>query len=277
MALYDSSVTRVQPLFKQLYRRDPSGAGWLDGLLSLGSRVAAGNTDFSGGQLGRLRASPQFQVPVASPCDYLKTLAASRERLVEAAAKKNLTKLNALTREKREGLMKGDPANIRQAKTLIDADRLPGKGKWWILEGVSKIDCVLQAEQATVFIEGKRTEAQLTEQVFWDTRRNQVFRNLDCLRSVCGANTTFYMLLVVEKGSEAEKAASMLDQNCVTAARDSWPHLNRAAGEQLLRRYLGYTTWQNVAIRLRECVSIQYPDTSTEAHEKGFCGPCEWL
>jgi hypothetical protein len=278
VAIHETSLTRVQPLFKQLYRRDPSGIGWLTRLLSMGSRVPTGGTDASADQdPGSLRLSPQFEVPVASPRDYLKTLVASRERLLEAAATKDLTKLNPLNREKRERLMRGEPATLKEAQKFIEADRLPGKGKWWILEGLSKINCVLLSERTTIFIDGRRTEIKLTEHVFWDPRRNQVFRNLDCLRSLCSPGISCYLLLVVEKGTELEKAAAALDQNCVRAARDSWPHLDRAAGDQLLRRYLGFTTWQDIAVGLQEFVKIQYPDTSIEAHEKGLCGPCEWV
>lgn len=278
MGAHDSSLTRVQPLFKQLYRRDPSGMGWLGRLLSMGSRVSAGDTDLQADQeTGPLRIPPQFEVSVASPRDYLKALVGARERLVEAASTKDLSKLNSFTRDKRERLLKGEPATIKAAQKLIETDRLPGKGKWWILEGLSRIDCVLLSDRATVFIEGKRMETQLTEHVFWDPRRNQVFRILDCLRSLCGPSTSFYMLLVVEKGSEAEQAASTLDQNGLRAARDSWPHLDQSTGERLLRRYLGFTTWQDIALGLQKLVQIQYPDTSIEANAKGFCGPCEWL
>ena len=39
--LKDSSVTRVQPVFRQLHHGDPTGITWLANLLSMGSRSGA--------------------------------------------------------------------------------------------------------------------------------------------------------------------------------------------------------------------------------------------
>ena len=36
---HDSSLTRVQPVFNQLVRLDPTGRRWLGSLLALGSRA----------------------------------------------------------------------------------------------------------------------------------------------------------------------------------------------------------------------------------------------
>ena len=146
-------------------------------------------------------------------------------------------------------LLEGDPEAIAQGLDHINRGRTrAGKGTWWVLEGTTKVDCAIFGEKATVFIEGKRTERKLTDRVTWDLDRSQVFRNLDALRKMPhNDGVDYFALLVVEGGSEAEKAARNLDSD-YRVALPSWPHLSPEQAEELYgRHYLGFTTWEAIA------------------------------
>lgn len=250
MGQHDSSKTRVQPIFEALLKR-PS-AEWLPALLALGSRARECRPAGFGG-IGLLRKeSPyQFEYPVTAPRDYLKVLLASKGRL-RSAVEKNPGILNSSkdpeVRKKRQLLLEGDTETVAEGLHALDKSRVrSGKGTWWVLEGTTYVDCALFTEQATVFIEGKRTEPHLTESVSWDLQRNQVFRNMDVLRGKHGSTVDFFGLLIVEGKSSAEEEARKLDAGYQMAVA-SWPHLSNNEARQLYEHhYLGYTTWQQIA------------------------------
>jgi hypothetical protein len=132
--------------------------------------------------------------------------------------------------------------------------------QWWIFEGETSIDCALFAEKVTVFIEGKRTEPDLTSSTEWYPKRNQVFRNLDCLQEFREKADRYYVLLIVEDGSPTHAPAASLDLSDVPA-RESWPHLDERKVSDLRNHYLGFTTWQRLAISF----GLLLPQTTQEA------------
>ncbi|MDB5386258.1 MAG: hypothetical protein JWM11_1904 [Planctomycetaceae bacterium] len=252
MGLRDSSKTRVQPVLGGLVARPTSA--WLPELLAMGSRASVCRPA-GFGTTGPLLANPPFKFEhrVTAPRDYLKVLLASKGRL-RSAVEKNGALLNSSpdpeVRKKRVSLLEGDTETIAEGLRYLDTRHVrSGKGTWWVLEGSTYVDCALFAENATVFIEGKRTEPQLTESISWDLQRHQVFRNLDTLRGEHGKNGDFFVLLIVEAQSSAEAEARCLDTGYELAV-PSWPHLSNLEARQLYEKhYLGYTTWQQVAER----------------------------
>lgn len=262
MGLRDSSKTRVRPVLGGLVER--ANSNWLPELLEMGSRATACRP--SGyGTVGPLRAdSPcKYEYPVTSPRDYLKVLLASKGRL-RSAVEKNTGLLNSSpdpeVRKKRQLLLEGDSDTIAEGLRCLDTRRVrSGKGTWWVLEGTTYVDCALFSENATLFIEGKRTEPTLTESVSWDPQRNQIFRNLDVLRSSHEVGSDFFVLLIVEAQSGAEIEARRLDAGYEMAIA-SWPHLSQDEARQLYEKhYLGYTTWQLVAERFELSLSDTFP------------------
>jgi hypothetical protein len=104
----------------------------------------------------------------------------------------------------------------------------------------------------------------------------QVFRNLDCLRAICASGQNFYVLLIVDEGGGAHRAAASLDEG-VAVARQSWPHLNEEQADELYRRYLGVTTWTQVVGRFSDQTSLKLPHDVQEAEKMGLSGTCVWL
>lgn len=266
---YDSSLTRVQPVFRQLHRLDPTGVSWLGRLLASGSRARdLGVAGREASWTGQLTRPPIFEYQAEAPVDYLRCLVQRPDRILDAtqADTSLLSELSPAAAKRRRQLAEGDAEVVAEALRKLSAGRA---GRyWWVLEGPTSVDCVLMAEQVTVFIEGKRTEPHLTGGTTWDRHRHQVFRNLDCLRAMPGRAAQYYVLLLVEEHSPAMAEARELD-GAYPVARDSWPHLDNRQAEGLFSRYLGYATWQQIAGGLR------LPKTTDEARRLGLTGPCE--
>ena len=274
MGIRDSSKTRVQPVIGSLLTR--SADAWLPQLLSLGSRASicrAEGFDW----IGALRKEPPidqwFEWSAVAPADYLKALAGSPARL-RSAVDANPRILNwsksPLVAQKRQSLLDGEAEVVAEAHRYLDEGRLhSGKGTWWVLEGTTKVDCAIFAANATIFIEGKRTEPSLTQSVAWDLQRNQVFRNLDALRMARAPQSDFFVLTIVEQGTSAAREAEQLDSGHYVA-RPSWPHLTDKESQRLYEEhYLGFTTWQIVSERF----GILLKDTVEDQSFNSFSAP----
>lgn len=177
MGTFDSSLTRVQPVFTELYNKDMTGKQWLGRLLQLPQQRSASIIPEN---LGCLDQPPVFELPADPSRLFLKWLLEHPEEL-SVPDQKVWQKWNEQTRHNREALLRRDNAICNQAITELDRyDRLPAR-VWWRLEGISRVDCALTTPTTVVFIEGKRTEIGASKAVQWYPHRNQVLRNLECV------------------------------------------------------------------------------------------------
>jgi len=252
MGKRDSSLTRVQPVLGQILAN--GNADNLLRFLQLGSRSAHCSLKSilsPADSLENPAVSHRFEYPATAPAEYLKALLSSPDRLqraVKANPKILKSSKDPHVEEMRRRLLDGDREAIAEGLKHIESGRThQGAGTWWVLEGTTKVDCAIFTEHATIFIEGKRTERKLTDRVAWDLDRSQVFRNLDALRGLRKDGGDYFVLLIVEQGSEAEKAARLLDSD-YTVAVPSWPHLTGEQARELYdQHYLGFTTWEAIA------------------------------
>ncbi len=259
----DSSLTRVKPTFVQLARKQPSGVPWLSQLLRLGSRTAVvglpGGNEWTGALTRPVEQS--FELPCSPPLEYLKTLVhKAPERMPEGNQLNELEKrVSEETACKRRQLRQGTPSVVNEALAHLTAGRTAPA--WWVLEGTTMVDCALFARNVTVFIEGKRTEPHLTTGVSWDTKRHQVFRNLDVLKAHADRQEQYLMLLVVDEENRGVlREAEELDQR-PEVAFESWPHREPKDADELWAHYCGFTTWQEIASTF--CLDL--PKTRDEA------------
>lgn len=258
----DSSLTRVQPVFKQLVIQDSTGQSWMDRLLAMGSRSKAADLPTAPGWTGKLmKGRPVFEFSAPPPYDYLHYLLEHPNRLSWRKGKK----FSGETQEKRRALLDGN--EDMQAKAIECLKRNPRGSKWWIFEGTTQVDCALFAENVTLFIEGKRTEPKLTGHIEWDSKRHQVFRNLDCLRALEERTDRYCVLLIVDEANAGVlDQAKSLDTGFETA-RESWPHLSDSEAKELFGRYLGYLTWQD----LEREFDLFLPNTREDAEKTTCC------
>jgi hypothetical protein len=264
----DSSLTRVQPTFVQLGRRQSSGVPWLAQLLRLGSRASVIRLPSDDEWTGVLTKPVEqcFEFSCSPPLDYLKALVREApSRMPEGTQLHELEqRVSKDTADKRRQLKAQAPSAVDEAlKHLAAGKTAPA---WWVLEGTTMVDCALFARTVTIFIEGKRTEPHLTAAVSWDKRRHQVFRNLDGLEALPDRPEQYLMLLVVdEENGEVLHEAEVLDHQ-PNVAFASWPHRNPKEATALWAHYCGFTTWQRIA----SIFQLDLPPTRDEAIARGL-------
>ncbi|MCI0354659.1 MAG: hypothetical protein L0099_06435, partial [Acidobacteria bacterium] len=244
---YNSSLTRVQPVFDALHHRDPTGRSWLAFLLALGSR-SCGTTV---ADIGDLTGPPQYEFEADPDPRYLLWLASNPDRLV-SPDRAHWRRWSARTQRARRRLLKGEPRFRFGAMTDLVLRYPPPRRAWWRLEGSTKVDCALATEDALIFVEGKRTELSASKDVLWYRGRNQILRNLDCAREMAfrAKIPNYYVLLVVEGNLCQPGSARWTELQQITApetVESSFPHLNPADREEIMRQFLGYTTWEEIA------------------------------
>lgn len=258
MGKYNSSLTRVQPIFNGLCRWDKTGKIWLEPLLRLGNRSAhkLDNTT-----LDPLVEAPLYELPIQPPKLFLKWLLDNPDRLT-SPSDKNWSIWGETTKQKRRALLKNDADVQGEALVALDKCLKIPQRSWWRLEGITRVDCTMKTHSAVIFIEGKRTEIGASKRVLWYPYRNQVLRNLDCA-SEYAMNYGFkdyFVIVIVEKDlvnktrRMQEELESIIDPKTIEM---SLPHLSHREREQLMKHYLGVTTWQDIAEKfpvIRRCL-----------------------
>lgn len=249
MGKYNSTATRVTPIFKALMDAAPTGNRWLRPILSLGSR--------SEGRLGDLAyfLAPQDQRQwgknerrLLPPLSLLKWLVENispplHESLWGAPA----------TRAKRERLVNRDPAARDEALQLLNG---PYRKAWYTLEGKSQPDAFFEGEDFIIVIEGKRTERKSTTTTTWMPERNQMLRHMDAAWEIAQGRKVFGLMIVEgEEPAELYPSKHWLSESDKVVMKEtlttSLPHRTETERDQIAEGYLGVTTWQRVCRELR--------------------------
>jgi hypothetical protein len=236
---YDSSKTRVQPVFDALWKR---GRDWLPELLQLPSGgcpdASIVSRDFTLLE-GHWEPNERCLNPPVSLLSWLiRNTGALKSKTFEG--------------ESRQRLANGDPAAVDEALSLL---RTEGAARaWYVFEGPTCPDAYLIARDALVVIEGKRTEPTTTTDTTWLTGRHQMWRHLDAAWEVRGRRAVFGFFIVESEadGSLSEHwrsaAASCLGPDTL---RSSFPHRSSSEIDAISRCYLGVTTWRQVCDRFQ--------------------------
>jgi hypothetical protein len=260
---YDNTLTRVQPFFESLLRRDPSGRSWLPGLLAAAphGRSRLGELVDQPGWLiipiavpaasGRLAC---FEYPAIPPRELLAWFIDHPDELVWPPD----ADLSAETVRLRRALLLDDPRGSQaraqeRARELLATRSLVGR-EWWRFEAVSRLDCVLITDRLVLTIVGKRTEP-LTATTEWYPQRSQLVRDLEAAKGLSEGKQWATLLLSeepLEQGSRAELERTL---------PESAPHLSDAERAELLEAYLGNLTWREA----RQAVSSAGLDPSSES------------
>jgi hypothetical protein len=247
MGTYNSSKTRVVPVFDQLFAEDPSGAAWLDGLMRTGSRAVEVSLAEIRPHLvdGHPPTWGRAELALPAPLPLL-------EHLVQTIALQQVAKSRdkGSTREKREALARRDPSTIAEA---LQALRRGSRGRnWYVLEGASKPDATLIMDDAVLVIEGKRTERSCTSLTTWMGARSQLVRHMDAAMERFPAKRILGLLLVEgDGGAEAITpsphwiAETKAQYECAMLA-SSLPHRSPTERSLIAAGILGVATWQEV-------------------------------
>jgi hypothetical protein len=280
MGEFNSSVTRVWPVFEWLFRSDPTGTSWLGSLLRIGSRAEEAEPDLLADpgalctELARVeRALPvqlrkalgaehttrvgnirnAFEAEVPPSALFLRWLLEHPEQLVwpkTASGQKRV--YGPPTQENRERLLAGEPdARMQALNELKTVGAFGSRRKWWAFEGFTSVDCLLETRSLVLVIEGKRTEL-ISNSTDWFPGRNQVVRNLEVAQALAGGRN-FAVLVCAERPEELPEDAWMR----------SLPHFSHDEINELKRHYLGCATWSKVAEQL--CGGLSLPKKLDDA------------
>src|SRR5262245_42341553 len=148
MGKYDSSRTRVAPVFNQLFTRDPTGISWLPRLLTLPH--LAGRLPFP------LMLRPQpltgwgwdpVEKQLNPPRSLLEWMVQHGDKLQPRRSEASME-----TMAKRQALLRRDPTIINEAMAYLSQPTLPPIA-WYVLEGITKPDVYLETPEVLVVIE----------------------------------------------------------------------------------------------------------------------------
>jgi hypothetical protein len=241
----------VDPVFTHLLKMDPTGEQWLDALLELGLRATSTSPVPPGQRLvanhGPRWGKDEHKLP--APQALLECLVTHIDaQMVDASSS------SAAARKKRHGLATGDANAITEALTKIRAGRR-GRG-WFVLEGPSMPDALLETEHAVVCIEGKRTEAKCTTHTSWMRTRSQLIRHMDAAMERYPSKQIYGLLIVEGDGDEsATQPSAHWILQCAAQYEsimldNSLPHRTADERERIANGILGVATWQSVCARV---------------------------
>lgn len=283
--LYNSSITRVRPVFQQLLNRDPTGSGWLQNFLSMSRTMYASELSEEPGilvpwvseqleysdrilqqapyRIEKIQLQRCFEYPLPPPTAFLRWLIKHVDPQLWESKRSKFAK-SAETRDKRDRLF-GRHGTEEQQKTAREALRLleqhgnaGSRIKWWAFEGFTEVDCFLETDRLLLLIEGKRTEA-LSDSTNWYPGRNQLLRNLEVAKELAEQKGKAYgVMLLTEQPMDFPTGQEI---------EGSFPHLDAGTRTEILDNFLGSYTWEETC----HATGIDYntlPDTSVEVAEK---------
>lgn len=247
MGKHNSSRTRVAPIFDRLMQADATGATWLDGLVALSSHTPGVNVSPTGLRLidwhGRRWGSEERSL--SAPLALL-------EHLVQGITPEQV-------------VASGDAGEVRRRRMALahrDADQIAvalaelRSGKrgrhWFVLEGESRPDAMLETSDVVFVVEGKRTERSCTSKTKWMGRRSQLIRHMDAVSEAYRAKRVLGLLVVEgDGGSKAiapsaywiEESAKQIDPGMLEA---SLPHRTPTERERIAAGVLAPITWQSI-------------------------------
>jgi hypothetical protein len=250
MGIYNSSLTRVQPFFRILEARDPSGLSWVPQLLALSSnspqavKLAAALTQAEASS----RVALKFERRLPPPTEFLRWQIQNQDQLTwpkrdswspETRSKREKLfgrrDLSGISIERHAEVRALDYSSMTsEALSALATHGASGSSKkWWAFEGFTSVDCLISTGRFRLYIEGKRTEG-LSRSINWYPKRNQFLRNLESARA--DAEGVPFGCLVISE----HPIAAISD----TVIRESLPHLDPAGRSALLQNYLGNITWR---------------------------------
>jgi hypothetical protein len=241
MGIFDSTKTRVQPLFDFI----ACDSAKMSVLFSLFSK---NNTEY---------------FDDISECFYgdnEKSIAPSKvllrwclDNLDKLSMPKNYgVNITSPSYKKRESLFSNDASTIFEAKRLVCQNILPQKA-WYIFEGYTHPDVYFESNNAIYIGEAKRTEDKLTPSTTWLRERDQLIRHID---AVIESRKEIKSFLIVDK----PEFYNIDNYNAYAFFENSMPHRDKKTIERAHTSFIGYCTWDDICKKF----NIRFPNTIEE-------------
>ena len=231
---YDSSLTRVGPVFDRLAKRTDD---WIRKLLELPisgfAQVVIPETldlSFQNGCWG------SDEISLRPPVSLLSWLVRHPENW---AVKPD--------NEERVQLYSHDIDTVGRALELLRTSGLD-RG-WFIFEGRTHPDAMLVTPDAIVVVEGKRTELGPTTHTKWMAGRHQIWRHIDAAWEIRGRRNVYGILLVEgEDDHQVPEKWLRAVENTLSeeGIEGSFPHRPSDEIADIRQCFLGVCTWQQV-------------------------------
>lgn len=233
---YDSSKTRVAPVFDQLRLRTDD---WVRGLLILAQHGSPETIDdnIDLGYVAGAWGTNEKGIP--PPVALLSWLIRNLMPPLKP------TEIN----DDRQRLLARDAEAIEQALQLLGS--ASASRRWHIFEGPTYPDALIETRGALIVVEGKRTEAGPTESTTWMAGRRQIWRHMDAAWERRGDRTVFGLFLVEgapEQPFDVPPIWESASRDTLTAQAlsSSFPHRGTVERDAIARGFLGAATWQRV-------------------------------
>ena len=257
MRQFDSRFTRVQPIFDEIQKQD----NWLTSLLDL---------SFHNSNHKAPPASPiiekywgDSEKTIKSPDEYLLWMIANTNKLKDKSPDFGTSKDDD-TRRLRKELFQRNKDIYRKARKSIKENTYD---TWCILEGPTNYDLFIETEDFFYIAEGKRTENQRTSDTTWNSNRDQMIRNIDCLFSY-NTQKPIYAFYILEEQDGILLNKWPLDIKYYTQKehfKDSLPHRSEIEVDIIFESYIGHLTWQGLIEKFKIDKSI-IPDRYEKAN-----------
>ena len=247
MGTFNSSKTRVEPVFDWLVQADPTGSKWLQGLVASAAPSLEVDGISSDVRLvdghGRRWGSKECSLP--APLALLEYLV------------KNITENQVIgsrdvgeVRRRRMALARKDVDETAAALKELRAGR---RGRqWFVLEGQSRPDALLETSDIVLLVEGKRTEKSCTSKTKWMGKRSQLLRHMDAALEAYPKKRVLGLLVVEgDGGAEATTPSAYWKSECATQTsakmlEASLPHRTPEDQARLAAGVVGVATWQGI-------------------------------
>jgi hypothetical protein len=243
MGKYDSSKTRVTPIFDTLYANGKTGNSWLKILLNLpsgGKPVTVKNDwDFTILEKGWGENEKKLEPPVSLLSWLIRHCKTPKNGKLSADLEKT---------RKRQELIDESDFRIKEGLSLLRNN--PAQENWFVFEGQTQPDVFIQTSDLVIVIEGKRTEPETTKHTKWMQGRHQMLRHLDCAWEIKGRKQVIGFFIVEGEGTTDDvsdfwkkEATNTINQDAIAS---SLPHRGPEEQTAIANCFIGITTWQRI-------------------------------
>jgi hypothetical protein len=258
LGIYNSSRTRVAPLFGRLQSIDPSGRSWLQPLLDLASTRNVGRPEAGASPLQVARWWPKER-RLPAPNSLLEWLVRNAATPAHPSAWGRRA-----VEAKRRRLVDRDPVTLEEA--LLSIERGPSGRAWYVLEGPTQPDVYLATDDVIVVIDAKRTEEGPVTSTHWMPVRHQMLRHLDAVWDIKEEKRVYGIFIVEAEAGSSDRKPSAEWQYAVEATvspgalERSLPHRKPEERAAISDTLLGVTTWQAVCARFEIPTEVLIPE-----------------
>jgi hypothetical protein len=259
VGIYNSSRTRVAPVFGRLQCIDPSGRSWLQPLLDLASTRDVRRPEAAVSSPLRVARWWPKERRLPAPNSLLEWLVRNAATPAHPSAWGRRA-----VEAKRRRLVDRDSVTLEEA--LLSIERGPSGRAWYVLEGPSQPDVYLATDDLIVLIEGKRTEEGPVTSTHWMPVRHQMLRHLDAVWDIKEEKRVHGIFIVEADAGLPGRKPSAGWQYAVEAMispealERSLPHRKPEERAAISDTLLGVTTWQAVCARFEIPTEVLIPE-----------------